>query len=177
MKQILPVIIGLLALLAIGYLDLRTRRVTWEWLYIIILLCGFFTGGNLIVKTICTILGPLLLVLCAYFMAWIKNKKIGQQTMMQAALQYIGGADLKTIAVVTFWLGPDIMIFILPVCILFSTPFAVKPGMGLARKAKENMELETTSPAIPFCTAFALATLFVIGFSLGFSLEQKGAFF
>lgn len=173
MGEIISIFVGIAALLIIGFQDLRTRHVTWEWLYIVIILCGIIAGGNLLVKAICAIAGSALLLLCAYIVALLKNKGAGKETAIEAALNYIGGADLKTIAVTAFLLGPEIMVWVMLMSILFSVPFTVKPQMGMSESAKSAEDV--SERAIPFCCATALSTVTVVS-SLFTAAISNGAF-
>ena len=163
----LAYIIGSLAIATLGILDLRRREITWQWLYIIILLCGLFTDGQWWIKLICLIVVPLILMECATIMARRKAKKEAKKAgapfdpkavPLKEAFSYYGGADMLTIASVGFfagpyWLAAGVVIGIL-ICGL---PFILRPKMGLK---KELAEADSFEGSVPFC--FLLAVGMVI---------------
>lgn len=159
-------IIGFLAILILGVLDLRYREISWQWLYIVIIACGLFTDGQWWVKLICLIVLPLILMECAVILARRKAKKATKKAGLtfskkdvpiKDAFQYYGGADMLTIASVGFfagpyWLAAGVVIGIL-VC---SVPFLLKPTMGMKRELAASDDFEKS---LPFCFLLAVGML------------------
>lgn len=151
---VIALVIGLIALAVIGIQDLRYRRVDWEWLYVVIIVCGLFTGGSWIEKIAYMIIFPTLLFAGSYLFAKKRAKKTGEKASVELALSYFGGADLKIVASTGFMMGPMPLAITMVLAIILSIPFLFFPSLGLKNK-EDTPERHRT----PFGTAVALSAI------------------
>lgn len=139
--QVGTMVLGILSLWVLGYQDLRYRRVDHEWLYLIILGCGIFSGGNWIEKIFCLIVVPAVLLGVAYLREKKKLKKKGETPTFALAISQIGGADLKTISVVGFMSGSFMLALSIILSLLLGIPFFLRETLGM--KSGKNEEVKT----------------------------------
>ena len=155
--QVFAMAIGLLALAIMGIQDLKYRRVEHEWLYLIVLICGLFSGGSWAEKIFCLIVIPAMLLLIAYFREKKRLKRNGENPCLALAIKQIGGGDLKLIGCTGFLAGPFILaagiLLSLPLCI----PFLKNKTLGMEDPAADEVD----SGKIPLFTVLAAALIIV----------------
>lgn len=129
--QIPAIALGLLLLLIMGFQDLRARYVKTDWMYIIILVCGIFSGGAWLEKLFCLLFVPAALIGVAYLRESKKAKREGRQPSIGDSIKQIGGADINLVGVVGFLVGPFVMAISILLCVLLGVPFLFNPNLGM----------------------------------------------
>ena len=137
-------ILCLIALCYIGFCDLRYRLVEHEIAYILMLVCGIFTGTSFTDKAIGLLGLPIIMIVCALILSKIKNVE---------CTSLIGGADIKTIAATGFAYGPYALLFALFLSVFEAIPFIKHPKLWMKDKNSES------SGGVPFCTLLAFNIL------------------
>lgn len=165
----LAMLFGLLALAVMGFLDLRFRRIDHEWLYIIVLVCGLFSGGSWIEKIFCLLIVPGVLLWVAYSKEKKRLKREGQPTETALAINQIGGGDLKLIACAGFLAGPFLLAAGILLSIPCSIPFIRNKTLGMDKTLKEDI----SNGAIPLFTvlSFSLIVVYVVLLTFGLALN------
>lgn len=150
--------VGFITLYSLGWSDLRQREISkYEWRYLVLLSCGILLQGGILQRLAALVLIPAIMVITASIMVKIKNNR---ETREFDISNFIGGADIKTIAGAGFLFGLETIPAAIVLSTLMVVPFVFFPKLGVKKELRDSDEHE----GIPFCTllAFSITILFVL---------------
>lgn len=149
-------VLGILMIFSVGYSDLRTRYIEREWRYFVIVLCGLLTRSDLIVSALIWFLQMTLIILSVLIVSVIRRRN--DSSNQGGILSVIGGADIKFLGAVSFFIDPFSMVISIFLSIFVSIPFFCNPTLGLRADAFDNAE----KGKIPFCFTLACGIILFI---------------